>query len=141
MARLIFDLKRLEEAVKASDRMQIRKYRRKTQKAARKAVIVSSKWVWDKTEAYRLRGTYYSLIGKQRKARKWWIKSIAEGEKLGARLELSRTYMEVGKRLLEPESKYKGLNGIKAEEYLSKAKTMFEEMELQWDLDELAKLN
>ena len=140
MARLIFDIKKLEEAAKAADRMQIRKYRSKLKKNSRKAVIVSRKWVWDKVEAHRLRGKYYSLIGKQRKARKWWIKSIAEGEKLGAHLELSRTYMEVGKWLLEPESKYKGLSGIKAEEYLSKAKVMFKEMDLQWDLDELDKV-
>ena len=48
--------------------------------------------------------------------------------------------MEVGKRLLEPHSKYKDLNGIKAEEFLEKARTMFQEMDLQWDLDELDKI-
>ena len=48
--------------------------------------------------------------------------------------------MEVGKRLLEANSKYKELNGISAEEYLEKAETMFEEMDLQWDLDELDKV-
>jgi hypothetical protein len=41
---------------------------------------------------------------------------------------------------LEPTSKYKELDGIKAEEYLEKARVMFEEMDLQWDLDELEKL-
>jgi len=46
----------------------------------------------------------------------------------------------VGKRLLEPKSKYKELDAIKAEEYLEKARTMFEEMNLQWDLQELDKL-
>jgi len=137
MARFIFDLKRLEEAVKYSDRMQIRIYRRKTKKSGRKAVIVSSKWVWDKTEAFRLRGTYYMLIGKQRKARKWWIKSIAEGERLGAHLELSRTFFNIGKWLLEEKSKYKELNGISAKEYLEKARAMFEEMNFQRDIDEL----
>ena len=56
------------------------------------------------------------------------------------RLELSRTYFEVGKRLLEPKSKYKELDGIKAWDYLEKAGMMFEMMDLQWDLDELEKL-
>ena len=56
---------------------------------------------------------------------------------LGARLELSRTYFQVGKRLLEPGSKYKKLNGIKGEEYLNKARALFDKMNLQWDLDEL----
>ena len=86
-------------------------------------------------------GRYYWLIDRQKKGLEWWSRSLLEGERLGARLELSRTFMELGKRLLEPESKYKELNGIKANEYLSKAKIMFQEMDLQWDLDELAKLN
>jgi hypothetical protein len=49
--------------------------------------------------------------------------------------------MEVGRRLLEPESRYKEFNRLKAEQYLEKAKAMFQEMDLLWDIDELAKLN
>ena len=85
-------------------------------------------------------GVYYWLIGKQRKAIKWWRRAIAEGHRLNDSLELSRTYLEVGKRLLEPKSKYKELDGIKAWDYLEKARVLFEEMDLQWDLDELAKV-
>ena len=59
---------------------------------------------------------------------------------MSTRLELSRTYFEVGKRLLEPKSKFKELNGITAEEYLEKARSMFKEMDLQWGLDELEKI-
>jgi hypothetical protein len=80
------------------------------------------------------------LIGKQDNALNWFQKSIKEGKKLGARLELSRTYFEIGKRLSQESSPYKELNRIKAEEYLNKAKTMFEEMDLQWDLDQLDRL-
>lgn len=65
---------------------------------------------------------------------------MAAGERLGARLELSRTYMEVGKRLLGPNSKYNECNGITAQEHLNKARTMFQEMDLQYDLDELDKI-
>ena len=71
-----------------------------------------------------------------KKVLKWWDRAIKKGEELGARLDLSRTNFEVGKRLLEPNSKYKELNGITAEEYLEKARTMFEEMDLHWGLDE-----
>ncbi len=70
----------------------------------------------------------------------WWRRAIEEGEERGARLELSRAYFEIGKLLLEPESKYKMLNGITAKEYLEKAKVLFEEMDLQWDLDELSRV-
>ena len=92
------------------------------------------------THVFRLMGEYSWVVGNQNKAIKWWNKAIKKGEELGARLDLSRTYFEVGKRLLEPNSKYKDLNGITAEEYLEKARTMFVEMDLQWDLDELDKL-
>jgi hypothetical protein len=102
---------------------------------------VTQKEAQHRAESYKLKGVYYWLINKQKEALKWWEKSIQEGENLGARLELARTYMEVGKRLLRPESKNKKLNGIKAQEYIDKAKTMFVEMDLQWDLDELERLN
>jgi hypothetical protein len=48
--------------------------------------------------------------------------------------------MEIGKRFSEEKSGYKELNGISAEGYLEKAQTMFQEMDLQWDLDELEKV-
>jgi hypothetical protein len=85
-------------------------------------------------------GVYYWLIGKQMKAMKWWSKSIQEGQRLNDRLELSRTYFEIGKRLSEPNSPFRELNGISAAEYLNKAKTMFEEMDLQWDLEQLERV-
>ena len=100
----------------------------------------SQKVTQHRTESYRLMGVYYWLINNQKKALKWWNGSIKEGERLGARLELSRTYFEVGKRMLEAESEYKMLNGIKAEEYLERARVLFEEMDLQWDLDELGRV-
>ncbi len=59
---------------------------------------------------------------------------------LGARPDLARTYMEIGKRFLKKKSRYKELNGITAEEYLEKARELFQEMDLQWDLDELDKI-
>ena len=64
-------------------------------------------------------------------------RAIEEGERLGARPDLARTYMEIGKRFLEEKSEYKELNGIRVKEYLEMAREMFEEMDLQWDLDDL----
>jgi len=63
-------------------------------------------------------------MDKQKKALNWFDKTIKEGERPGARPELSRTYMEVGKRLLGPTSKYKQLNGITAEEYFEEARVL-----------------
>jgi hypothetical protein len=48
--------------------------------------------------------------------------------------------MEIAKRFLENQSTYKELNGIRVEEYLKKAREMFQAMDLQWDLDALEKI-
>ena len=45
--------------------------------------------------------------------------------------------MEVGKCLLAPKSEFKELNGISATEYHNKAETLFREMDLQRDLEQL----
>jgi len=139
-SHFLFLLYQLEQSIEEGTASVISKNRTTALNAGKKLTKNSQKVVFHRVEAYKLMGVYYWLINKQRKAFKWWNKSIAEGERLQARLELSRTYFEVGKRLLEPESKYKPLNGIKAEEYLEKAKTMFEEMDLEYDLDELDKV-
>ena len=83
---------------------------------------------------------YYWLIDKQKEALKWWHKAIEEGERLGARLELSRAYFEIGKRLLESKGAYQMLDGLRADEYLQRARVLFEEMDLQWDLNELSRV-
>jgi hypothetical protein len=133
-------LYRLEESMKSGNQPEIRKNRKSAFSTGRRAVKTSKKAPVCRTEALRLLGTYYWLIGEQKKAIKWWGKSIQEGGRLGARVEVSRTYFEVGKRLLEEKSKYKELDGIKAGEYLAKAKTIFEKMDLQWDLDQLERI-
>jgi len=101
---------------------------------------VSRKMAQHRTEAYKLAGVYSWLIHEQEKALKWWHKAVQEGERLGARLELARAYFEIGKRLLEPNSKYEMLDGITGSQYLDRATALFKEMDLQWDLDELSRV-
>jgi len=140
LAQFMFDLLILEDAIGGDSRSLISEYTRAALKSGKRAVRNSTKFAAHRTWNYQLMGEYYWLIGNQRKALKWFDKSIKEGERLGARPDLSRTYMEVGKRLLEPHSKYKELNGVTANEYLEKAETMFREIDLQWDLDELERV-
>ena len=140
-SQFIFDVCRLEASVKAGDKLKIVKYSKKALKSGKKAVRNSKKVAYYCTDVLKVMGTFYWLISKQKKAIRYWDKSIKKGEKLGAKLELSRTYMEVGRRLREPQSQYRCLNGISAERYLEKGKNMIEEMNIQWDLDELDRIN
>lgn len=90
---------------------------------------------------FRMMGEYYWLVNKQKIALNWWGKSIKTAEQLGARPDLSRTYFEIGKSLCTPKINYKKLSDISAQEYLDKAKEMFDDMDLQWDLEQLKKVS
>ena len=140
LSQFTFDILQLRKSMTSQNEADLIEARKRVIKSGRKALAASRKAAPERTETYRLMGTYFWIIGKQKRSLKWWNKSIKESESLGARLELSRTYFEIARRLLERKSKYKELNGIKVDEYLNRAKTIFQEMDLQWDLDELDKI-
>ena len=102
-----------------------------------KAVLRHAKrYAPGRTKSLRLWASIIGCDGSSARPSTGGTSSIQEGERLGARPDLSRTYLEVGKRLLEPQSKSKELNGISAKEYLDKAEKLFREMDLQWDLEQ-----
>jgi hypothetical protein len=141
ISQFLFDVYQYENLLTAIqsgiDKSKMKEFKRKAHKSGKDAIKLSKKVAEKKPEALRLMGILNWLANKQKKALKWWDKSIRTGEQLGARPELVRTFMEVGKRLLEPKSKHRELNGISAEGYLDKAQALFEEMELEWDLEQL----
>jgi tetratricopeptide (TPR) repeat protein len=130
----------LQEAIEKGNRAESHEHRKKAVKAYKMLLKASKKAAEHRPDSYRLMGLYYWLVNEQEKALNWWLKAIEEGERLGARLDLSRVYFEIGKRLLGAKSKHKTLNGMKADQYLEKARVLFEEMNLQWDLDELERV-
>jgi hypothetical protein len=58
-------------------------------------------------------------------------------EHLGARPEIGRSCMEIGKRLLETNTGYLESTGPTAVEYLQKARLVFKEINLEQELPEL----
>ncbi|MCJ7713535.1 hypothetical protein MUO66_03645, partial [Candidatus Bathyarchaeota archaeon] len=140
LSRFLINIFKLEQLSIIEDKDLGFHYRRQVLKIGKKTAMITKKAVYNNVELFRYMGTYHWIVNKQRKALKYWTKSITEGERMGARPELARTYFEVGKRLLDKKSTQKELNGIKAEEYLEKAKAMFEDLDLKWDLDNLTKL-
>jgi class 3 adenylate cyclase/tetratricopeptide (TPR) repeat protein len=91
------------------------------------------------TEAYRLRAIAFWILNKPAGAVKNFKRSIQAGTSYGGNLELSRTYFEAGKFLRDPKNKKDRIQGMNGTECLLKAKTMFEQMKLQWDLAEYEK--
>ncbi|MCU0847777.1 MAG: AAA family ATPase [Spirochaetes bacterium] len=142
MAKLAIAMVQAEESF-AAGKMD-RSLLKRALNSARACVKNSNKNALDRVEAYRFMGTCFWYAGKPKKALRWWKKSIDEGERLGARLELSRTYFEVGKRIFPFKKGHKLMEtvfrGITATEYLEKARVMFSKMGLEHDLAELEKI-
>ena len=138
--RFSLDIVLLEESFQSNDKSNISKCRQNSRKSYKNLLKSSNKYAPRLSAIYRSIGLYFWLINKQNKAVKWYKKAIEEGERLGARSDLARTYMEIGKRFIEEKSKNKQLNGISARDYLKNAREMFQEMDLQWDLDQLDKI-
>jgi tetratricopeptide (TPR) repeat protein len=141
MGEFLTDIYLLEQEVHSKNTSSVSIQRKKTYKSGIAAVKNAGKYALFRTECYGMMGLYYWLLCKQKKALKWWEKAITEGKRLDSRVDLARTFMEVGKHLLEPNAKIKEFNGINGRGYLEKAGILFEEMGLQQDLYELEKLN
>ncbi len=91
------------------------------------------------TESYRLRAVVFWLLNKPNKALRNFEKSIKAAISYGGNIELSRTYFEAGKFLRDTKNKKERIVGMNGTDCLMKAKSMFKEMNVQWDLKEYEK--
>jgi class 3 adenylate cyclase/tetratricopeptide (TPR) repeat protein len=130
-------LYKFEKALSSSDQTKIRQLRKDTYNFGAAALKNSMRFAAEKTKVFRLMGSYFWLKGKQEKAFRWWERSVQEGEKLKARPELSQTYLEIGKKMLEEKSRIHQRNGLKAEDYLEKARHLFMDLKIESDMEEL----
>ncbi|HEV7735452.1 MAG TPA: adenylate/guanylate cyclase domain-containing protein [Candidatus Binatia bacterium] len=133
-SRALFDVTGLELTVDESARASLA---RAARTSCRAAVRCSRAIARERTPVLRLAGRLEWLLGRHGRAMKHWQESMAEGESLGARPELARTFMEIGRRLLEPDSPVRELGGISATEFLERARAGFEALDLTADLAQL----
>jgi class 3 adenylate cyclase/tetratricopeptide (TPR) repeat protein len=140
LARFIFNLHFLEQSILKHDKSNILKYRKKAYQSGNCALKNSKKFAFSRTELFRLMGSYYWLIGKNKKAFGQWIRGIKEAEQLGARVEHARILMEIGRHLHDVKSKNTEYHGFSADDYLEKARLFFEEKGLDQDLTRLAQI-
>ena len=137
----LLDLMILEEVINGNDKSILPKYRKKAYHSCKKALKNHKGFAIGVTSSLNLFGRYFWLIDKQKIAIKVWGKTIAKAKDSGEESPyLATTYMEIGQRLLEKKSRFKELDGLTAEQYLGKAKEMFEKMDMQWDLEKLERI-
>jgi tetratricopeptide (TPR) repeat protein len=107
---------------------------REALRAANDMLKSSKKMKSAEITAYLIKARVCCLLGKRKKAYGYFVRSIRSGIRYNAALELARAYFETGKCLLATGSGRSSLMGVSGNEYLLKARTLFNEMDLQWDL-------
>jgi tetratricopeptide (TPR) repeat protein len=130
-------LRRLEDSLWSGPREASSEYRRKAFQSGKMLVKTCQKAALYRTESYRLMGVYSWLLHDQKSAFKWWHRAMREGESLGARPQLARTCAEMGMRLWSLKGESPEPDVGSARESLEKAKTMFCDLGLNYDLEDL----
>ncbi len=137
-SRFIYDVYIYEQVLKTSSgdysRRELKKLRSNAYKSGREAISISQYVAEMKTASLMIMGRLLWIDGAHKKSMKYWNESIATGKSLGARYELSQTYFEIGKRLLQSGDYHNQLSSDTPDEYFAKARQLFEAMDLQEDL-------
>ncbi len=128
---------RFENSLKAGDTKESSEYRKNALKSGKMLIKTCKKASLFRTECCRLFGVYNWLIRDTKSAFKWWLKAISEGERLGALPQLARTYAEMAMRTCAIHDEFSEHYLSRAKDPLQKAKTMFHDLGLDRDLENL----
>ena len=130
-------LRHLESCLENGYMEEASVHRRNALKSGKMLIKTCQKAALYRTECYKLMGIYTWLTRDQKGASKWWQKAISEGERLGALPQLSRTYAEMGMRYSGIEGELSSPDVNTSKELLQNAKTMFRDLRLHYDLEDL----
>jgi predicted ATPase/class 3 adenylate cyclase len=130
-------LRLLEDSLRSGHKLESSEHRRNAIKSGKMLMKACRKAATYRTDSCRLMGVYKWLTQDRKSAFKWWQKAIREGERLGARPQLARTYAEMAVRSREIKGESLKPFVSEAEGYLQKARTMFSDLGLHHDLEDL----
>lgn len=134
LAGFYSELLQARQAQSASSTPSSRKAMGECRQIVKSTSAAAARYAPIRIEAYRHIGTYFLLAGNARTAWKWWKKSILSGERLGAQLELARTYLELSQRRLLHADAPDFMSKDAAKAYLEKASSIFEQTGSEADL-------
>ena len=137
-SQFAFYLRSMERAMAMGDNTLLSSYRSSATRCRRNLMRATKKMAAHRVESLRLVGRYHWLVGNHTKAVSWWIKSIDEGTRIGAKLDLSRSYYELGQRMGGTAFRFKD-STVDGRVFLKKAKKLFEEIGLVWDIQNMNK--
>ena len=128
LVRSAYDLQLLKNASAAEAELQ-----KAANKSVKKFLKNACSAAHNFSKAYSFMGNYHWYLGRQKKALKWWRKSIKTATDMGADLSLAKCYLNIYSHLSGSDSKIEKLDGLSAAQYLSSAEQLYEKIGLQWD--------
>jgi serine/threonine protein kinase/tetratricopeptide (TPR) repeat protein len=138
LSRCTIEVLRLKKAWQERDTKRISRIKKQTSLSCKKLLRNSKMVASHRVEAARLTGMYYLFSGNLRKAAHHWDVGLRTGSQLGADLDLARLYLEIGRWCVDPQIDIDQLNGTSGTSYIERARALFERMDINWDLAELA---
>jgi len=132
-----YNLHRLEDPSGSGRKKESSALRRNARKSGKMLVKTCQKAALYRTDAYRLTGVYYWLIGDRRRAVKSWYEAIRVGKGLGARPQVARTYAEMAVRAWSVRSESSDPFASRADEYLHEARALLGDLGLRHYLEEM----
>jgi tetratricopeptide (TPR) repeat protein len=132
VAQLLYDVTALEAAQRGQMQEPWHRLRRRALRSSRRALATAAKVGKERVESLRLTGQLWWSLGKPNRARIWWRRCLAEAERMGARPEMARAYAAIGSCVGNAE-----LDGVSGHAYIDRARAMFQDLQLDWDLEQL----
>ena len=132
-----YHLRRWEECLADARRERFPEERNCALQSGKMLIKICRKAAIYRADSYRMMGVYHWLIRDPKGAFQCWHRAIREGESLGARPQLSRTYAEMARRTWPGRGEASEGEESRAEEFFREAKTMFCDLGLHEDLEDL----
>ena len=136
-SKFLYYLRRLEDALGRGHRKEVCEHRRNALKSGKMLIRTCRKAAFLGPESCRLMGVYHWLNKDPKNAFHWWHRAIVKGQSMATRPQLARTYAEMAVSACSVKGESSEPAVKRAEEYLQKARAMFSDMGLRYDLDHL----
>ncbi len=133
-SRLLLEIVRVDAAERAGDQATARTHRAALRKSIAPALRSAGKVAFRTTEVLRLAGRAQRALGRPRRALRYFDRSVALGERLGARPETARTYAVIADFLRTSGGR---LRGRDADAWRARAREEFDALGLLTDLERL----
>jgi class 3 adenylate cyclase/tetratricopeptide (TPR) repeat protein len=137
LADLHVNLSLLKKAANDQDHRGISTYKKASHDSAKRALRNVKKNPCNAPEVFRLIGLHYWYLKKERRALKWWMKSLEKAEQLESGIERGLTHLLIAQQMRSSRTLKGKIQKEQQEEHLRKAKDLLTQVGFHSMLDQV----